>query len=157
MIRVTLSRIDVNSAPLFKPGASVNRWSHRIAAHVRGEARDLAPQPGGGRSVARHDSWATGRLVASIYSDVNAEPARRDITVRVGARVPHARYVHQGTANKGTGYISSTSGRPMPITRIPFVTGYANRVRGQFPNPFLVDAYNLVAAVHPALPHMSGN
>lgn len=153
MIRVTMRIGPINTGPLFAPGGSVNSWSHWIARDVRGEARNLAPQPGAGRSMARSPhTWTTGNLVASIYSGVSFRP-RRNI-VEVGARAPYAVYVHEGTANNGAGYIYSNSGRPMPIKRAGFVLGYADQVRGQKANPFLVDGYNTVARVHPALPHM---
>lgn len=154
MIRVTLRIGHIDSSPLFRPGVgTVNSWSQVIARDVRGEARDLAPHPGGGRSMARHEPWATGNLWASLYSDVNPTPALRHLDVEVGARSDHAVYVHEGTANNGMGYITSRSGQPMPIKRNGFVVATAHRVRGQQANPFLVDAYHRVAAVH-RLPRM---
>lgn len=146
-----LTKTIINSTPLFLPGGSVNRWSHRVARQSERAAITKAPPF---RSKARRGTWATGKLAKSIYSDVTIGTGLRRINVTVGSTSDHAVYVHEGTANKGAGYIPLNGNKvTMPITRIPYRTWYAERVRGQRANPFLVDGYNSVARRH-RLPRM---
>jgi hypothetical protein len=169
MIRVQLVAVTADSSPLFRPTGSVNNWSHVLARDIRRAARERTPGGTPGRSRARHGTWARGRLAASFYTDVDAFPSARIINVEVGNTSGHARYVHDGTANAGTGYIYTSKGfanralvdtwitsgirpdRPgylMPVTRIPGRTRHYLRVRGQFPNPFLRDGLEAALRRH---------
>jgi hypothetical protein len=162
-MRYAVTRVVVNTSPMFVPGGSINSWTRRVAFETQNAAKVRAPHQ-------------TGLLTASIDADVDATPLLRVINVRVGSDAPYAKYVHEGTANNGAGYIYTTKGYAnralvdswiardvfppnprgyyMPVSRRGGPTHYALRVHGQRANPFLVNGYNDVARVHRALPRM---
>jgi hypothetical protein len=102
------------------------------------------------RLVPGH-GFVTGRLRDSVRSETKGYPATRTVVVRVlagGLEAPYARYVHQGTAADGLGYIYPTSS---PYFRTFEHRGRlyhrAKRVHGQRANPFLVEATRDVLAL----------
>lgn len=169
--------IEVNTNKLFVPGGDVHRWAVGVAKELESNAHSFAPPR---HSEARWGTWSRGALQASIYSSAFTYPSNR-IGIEVGARVPYAVYVHEGTAYQGTRYIYTNegwaqkgvvdswirhgqlrgspddSGFWMPVTRIPAPTQYHLRVRGQRKNPFLHDSYWLAAQRHEALPRLNKN
>jgi hypothetical protein len=169
-----LTIIELHSGILFVPGGDV----HRSFQHVKNElvqwTHEFAPPR---RSEARWGTWSRGALQASIYGNLYTL-ADHTLGVEAGARVPYAKYVHNGTAQE-TGYIYTTAGFAnaaivdswidnrqlrgsaddsgfwMPITRIPLKTKYFLRVRGQKANPFLHNAYDRTRYDHSMLPRMT--
>lgn len=157
-------RIIVDTSVCFAPGGNVNLWFQRRRNDIERVAHDFAPP---NRTEARWGTWSRGNLQRSFYSH-NTQGART-IDFVVGNSAPYARYVHDGTALQGKGYIYTDAGFAqksvvnkwiklkqftasadeagfyMPVTRIPFKTKFMLRVHGQKANPFLSDAYNLVA------------
>jgi hypothetical protein len=94
----------------------------------------------------------TARLKTSISYEMGTENGA--IIARVGTNVEYGLYIHEGTANKGTGYIYPKNAR---LLRFPIVNksgsgrrrykggatqqyAYAKRVKGIKPRPFLRDA-----------------
>ena len=94
----------------------------------------------------------TSRLKTSISYEMGTENGA--IIARVGTNVEYGLYIHEGTANKGTGYIYPKNAR---LLRFPIVNksgsgrrrykagatqqyAYAKRVKGIKPTPFLRDA-----------------
>lgn len=125
------------------PNGAVYQDMRRRANKVTNLARRLAPVD-------------TSRLKLSISYEMGT--VGQDVIARVGSNVKYALYIHEGTANAGTGYIYPKNAR---VLRFPIInkTGsgrrrykagatqqyaYAKRVKGIKPQPFLRDA--LIAA-----------
>jgi hypothetical protein len=112
---------------------------HRRGNAVLREARRLAPKD-------------TGRLKQSMAMEMRF--AMGKVIARVGTNVDYALFIHEGTANKGTGYIYPKKGQflKFPVVnnsgkgRRRYKAGataqyaYAKRVRGIKPTPFLLNA-----------------
>jgi len=169
--------VQVNTIGLFEPGGAVHIWATGVARVMKTYAEGLAPpaDPKG-----RWGSWSKGALKASIYSEVYEAPATHQVGFEVGARVPYAIYVHDGTGSEGRKFIytragfaekqlvdgwirahqfrgsASDAGFWMPVGKTQGdVKKISLRVKGQKSNPFLSDAYRLTRNRHPGLPHMS--
>lgn len=112
---------------------------HRRGNAVLREARRLAPKD-------------TGRLKQSMALEMRF--AMNKVVARVGSNLEYALYIHEGTANKGTGFIYPKKGK---FLKFPIVNNsgkgnrrykagataqyaYAKRVRGIKPTPFLLNA-----------------
>ena len=173
----TTTALEVDTGVLFQQGGSVHRWGRDVKNELTEHVHGFAPPR---HSEARHGTWARGHLQASIYGQLSVIEATRFIAIDVGARVPYAKYVHNGTGANGTRYIytdrgwankdvvdswirgrqfaasSDEAGMYMPITRIPFKTRYVLRVRGQKRNPFIQKAYYLTRLNHDSLPRLAG-
>lgn len=138
------SRLVIDNAALkqFMSGKNgfVYQDIQRRGNAVLREARRLAPKDTGAlkQSMTLEMSTGTGGVVVA----------------RVGTNLFYALYIHEGTANKGTGYIYPKNAK---LLRFPVVNNsgkgnrrykagatakyaYAKRVRGIKPTPFLRDA-----------------
>lgn len=158
------SAILVDTSKCFAPGGNVMEWFDDRKDEISDVAKKLAPP---NHSEARHGTWSRGFLQTQFYDDVRS--GRRSVDIVVGNKAPYARFVHEGTAKRGKGFIYTTAGYSakstvnewikkkqftaspaeagyyMPVTRFVFKTKFFLRVRGQVPNPFLAQAYNIVA------------
>jgi hypothetical protein len=109
---------------LYVPGGQIYKYAGRVQRDVRTQARRAAPK-------------RSGALRRSIQSD-------RIGTNQFGCRfsvysfAPHARFVEEGTAGNGSGWIYPNSGG---LRLHPPYDGYPNsvqkRVRGQEAKPFM--------------------
>lgn len=148
-----MGSVQINHAQLrlvFQSAAV--RWADEMGRRVVNAAKARAPVD-------------TGRLRGSISHTVTLTPTTCVLTV--GADVPYARYVHEGTGIHGPAHrrITPTSKKalkfPTPHARGPHPRGagrprqadrgfvFATSVAGQPPNPFLTDA--LVDVFGPAV------
>ena len=126
-------------ALLSSPSGPVYADMKRRANKVQNLARRLVPVD-------------TAKLKQSITYEMGT--VGKDVVARVGTNVEYGLYIHEGTANKGTGYIYPKNAK---FLRFPIInnTGsgrrrykagataqyaYAKRVRGIKPTPFLKDA-----------------
>ena len=121
------------------PQGPVYQDLRRRANNVLKEARRLAPAD-------------TGRLRQSISLEMLSVDGV--VVARVGTNVKYGYYIHEGTANKGTGFIYPKNGKFLvfPVTnnsgsgRRRYKGGataqyaFARRVRGIKPTPFLKNA-----------------
>lgn len=114
-------------ASLSLPGGSIYRFGEVLAKEAEVDARVKAPS-------------RTGLLKAYITSDVFSN--QNGVTIDVFSRASYSLYVHEGTAGGGTGFIFPKNGRALHLQ--PPHNGYPEsiqaKVRGQAPNPFLLDA-----------------
>lgn len=125
------------------PSGPVYQDMRRRANKVTNLARRLAPVD-------------TARLKTSISYEMGT--VGQSVIARVGTNVKYGLYIHEGTANAGTGYIYPKSAR---VLRFPIINNsgsgrrrykagatqqyaYAKRVKGIKPQPFLRNA--LIAA-----------
>lgn len=95
--------------------------------------------------------FVTGRLRESVRSETKGYPVTRTVVVRVlagGAEAPYARYVIEGTAEDGLGYIYPTTSRYFRTFEYHGRLHYRRtHVRGQRANPFLQEATRDVLAL----------
>jgi hypothetical protein len=110
------------------------------------DVRRLAKVNVRANSKARHRGYPrTGRLAASIEDD-KAWANQHGVGRVVYSRLDYAKWVHGGTAARGTGrlYARGRGGRfggRFPVgAEQGAITVYRASVRGQRPNPFLSDA-----------------
>lgn len=172
-VSYSTERIIVNTQEVFAQGGAVHIWATGVSKELEKVTGDLMPP---NRTEARWGTWATGRLRASLYREVFALPPAHEVQFEVGVRAPYAKYVHDGTGHGGQRFIythqgwanknlvdswvrqgffegsDADQGMWMPVTRVPGLTRYFLRVRGQKANPFLDDAYRVVRYRHPGLP-----
>lgn len=135
---VVLNPTEVRSL-LSSPNGAVYSDIRRRANRVTNQARRLCPAD-------------TGRLRQSISFEMGK--ADDQIVARVGTNVDYGLFIHEGTANNGTGYIYPKNAKVLrfPVTnksgsgRRRYKAGataqyaYAKRVRGIKATPFLRDA-----------------
>jgi hypothetical protein len=115
----------------------------RRANRVLNLARRIVPVQAGGGG---------GRLKNSLSMEIGLVSGT--VVARVGTNVYYGLYIHEGTANKGTGYIYPKNSR---LLKFPVINNsgkgnrrykggatqqyaYAKRVKGIKPRPFLRDA-----------------
>lgn len=179
VVTVTLRAVIVDSSRLFGTGGDVRVWSELVAGEIERVANLYCPpNRHAGQAIywALRDAQSTGILKASIYSTVG-RVGPRQVAAVVGAAAPHAKYVLNGTARQGRGFIYTTQGFTRKaavddfiknrffefgkdekglVMWLPPVPKYGHnllmRVHGQPANPFLTDAYARAAQRHPALP-----
>jgi hypothetical protein len=111
-------------------------WTRDRAWEIRRYAVIYAPQGTTGRLKRSHKVFQNRDIFTGRF--------RKGFNILADAR--HARWVHDGTANEGRGWIRPRTKRAM---RLPAGGGYPTlirkRVRGQKPNPWLRRAGELVA------------
>jgi hypothetical protein len=124
---------------LASPTGGVYKDMHQRGNRVLRAAKRLCPTD-------------TGRLKQSISLEMSS--IGNTVIVRVGTNLKYGLYIHEGTADKGTGYIYPKN---FKFLRFPIVNNsgqgrrrykagataqyaYAKRVRGIKPTPFLRDA-----------------
>ena len=166
--------IIVNSGEVFEQGGAVHRWASFVSKEMKSAAVAFA---GPVNSKARRVRPRTGELEGSIQSLVYADPGNI-VHFDVWADAPHAKYVHNGTAYQGRRYIYTTLGyankgivdgwikadqfhmgkgekgfvMPLPVNSSIADQHLFMKVRGQLPNPFLINAYAITRRKHPGLP-----
>jgi hypothetical protein len=137
-IRVVLDPVAIKNL-LSNPQGAVYQDMRRRGNAVKREATRLAPKDQG----TLKQSMA---MEMSVTGDT--------VVVRVGTNLKYGLYIHEGTANKGQGYIyprkgtflkwpvknNSGSGRRRYKGGATAQYAYAKRVRGIKPNPYLRNA-----------------
>jgi hypothetical protein len=171
MAREVITAIEIHPGTLFDADGIVRRWMVGVTAEVKEAARIKAPPS---RSRARWKGRPhTGVMRRSISGSTGRSGLLQNVgTINVGD--PRAVYVLDGTAASGTRYIYRSYASRTDVVRVlrrvrgggiagvnrglymklPPYGGFKTlhlRVRGQFPNNFLFDGYNVVAAKHGAL------
>jgi hypothetical protein len=135
-IRVDVRNVTINNRELLQPGGVVYRGFQKAAGRTRDRAKVNLTR------VGRVD---TGRLRNSIAYEIQVNGSR--ISATVGTDVAYGKYIHDGTANNGTGFIyprRATVLRFKPRGGSGFV--YAKKVRGIKGTPFIQDAINDLTA-----------
>ena len=140
---VVLDQQQINTL-LAGPSGPVYSDLRRRGNRVMNQARRLCPAD-------------TGRLRQSISLEMGAVGDR--VVARIGTNVQYGLFIHEGTANNGTGYIYPKNAK---VLRFPVVNksgagrrrykggataqyAYAKRVRGIKATPFLRDALQAAA------------
>jgi hypothetical protein len=179
-VSYTTQRIYVNSGELFEPGGAVHVWSSGVSREMWERAKAFAspvnskarrPRPRTGeleRSIKREVFADAGNIVNfSVWAESPHAKYVHEGTAYKGRRYI---YTTRGYANKATvdawikgGFFEMGKGEhgwvmPLPgwswTNRDPggFPMQYYMKVRGQFPNPFLLNAYRMTQRRHPGLP-----
>lgn len=131
-IRIDVRNVTINNRELLQPGGVVYRGFQKAAGRTRDRAK---------MNLTRVGRVDTGRLRNSIDYEIQVRGST--ISASVGTDVEYAKYIHDGTANNGTGYIyprRATFLRFRPRGGPGFV--YAKKVRGIKGTPFIQDAIN---------------
>ncbi len=129
-IQITVRSVNLNRAALMAPSSPIYRGFQKAAGKTRDRAKIGLTQAG------RID---TGRARNSIEYEISV--AGPIIRATVGSKLEYFKYLHDGTANNGTGFIY-----PRRATRLRFkprgASGfvYAKRVRGIKGTPVIADA-----------------
>lgn len=142
---VALNRTEVLNL-LASPNGPVYNDIKRRANRVQNTARRLCPAD-------------TGRLRQSISLEMGT--VGQDVVARVGTNLEYGLYIHEGTANNGTGYIYPKNAK---VLRFPVINksgagrrrykagataqyAYAKRVRGIKATPYLRDALSAASDI----------
>lgn len=129
-VNVTNVRLRLDHRAIVSPGSPVYRGFSRAA----GKTRDRAKQ--NLRAAGRID---TGRLLNSIAYEITTRG--NNIYATVGTNVEYAPFIHDGTANNGTGYIYPRRALYLRFTpKGGNAVVFAPRVKGIKATPFLKDA-----------------
>lgn len=174
-VAYTTERVTVNSGEVFTMGGPVHRWAVECSKTMERFAIAFCPP---NRTMARHPTWATGKMASQMYREISESGPGRFVNFEVGNTSPHAKYVLGGTGHGGQRFIytalgwankslvdswvkagffegsDADNGMWMPVNRIPGKTRYFLRVRGQRANPFLQDAYAVTRQQHTGLPRI---
>lgn len=125
------------------PNGLVYNHTMRLGNQVLREARRRVPKD-------------TAKLAQSLTMEMGK--VGKDVVARVGTNIEYGLYVHEGTANNGTGYIYPKNAK---VLKFPVINNsgqgrrrykggataqyaYAKRVKGVKARPFLRDALNAV-------------
>ncbi len=143
-VTVRLQNLTLDQARITAPGSVVYRSVQRAAARTRDRAKV---------NLTRTGRIDTGRLRNSIAYEMmvfqgrtaGGQFASNMVSATIGTDVEYARYIHDGTANNGTGFIYPRRAKVLrfkPRGAPGFV--YARRVRGIKATPFLAEALEQV-------------
>lgn len=130
----TVSSVTLNNRELAAATSPLYRGYQKAAGRTRDRAK---------RALTQHGRIDTGRLRNSIEYEIKIESSAAAvyISASVGTRVTYGKFIHDGTANNGQGYIYPRRARmlrfqPKGGTRVVF----ADRVRGIEGTPYIADA-----------------
>lgn len=129
-INITIRSVNINQSALMAPSSPL----YRGFAKAAGKTRDRAKV-----GLTRAGRIDTGRARNSIAYEIQVRGPI--ITATVGSDVEYFKYLHDGTANNGTGFIyprRATYLRFKPRGSSGYV--YAKRVRGIKGTPVIADA-----------------
>lgn len=157
---VQVERVVVIDEHLYVGNGLVHRWFARVGNNMYHNIVAAAP-------------IREGTLKAGITpAHIQHEGTLRILGFTIESTAPHTRFVIDGTANEGAGYIYSTKGARNPEIRERIASGqrvtkaenkgmwmviddggprFHLQVRGQKPNNFMLTGYNRTARTHRSL------
>lgn len=155
-----VTRVIVIDQHLYVGGGQVHRWFSRVGNNMYSNIVGAAP-------------IREGTLKAGITpAHIQHEGTLRVLGFQITSTAPHTRFVIDGTADQGEGYIYSTKGAANPEIVERMLAGeevskaenkgmwmtiddggprFHLRVHGQKPNNFMLEGYNRTARTHRSL------